>query len=422
MRHGPSDGAGHAPSIGRSMSVSTPAVPAPSSDVVVQEVAGVAYTPLETGSTVLLGVLALLISGLLGLLLSTLADEHRLAASGIGLAAMLEALSTGLVTGLAGAVLKPKRLRVVAALAAVALVAINLATVRTSGEGILGIRALAGLPEGVLLWIAIGFIARTQTPERWAAVLFTGMGITQLGAATLLTVYILPRFGANGGYVMLAVAAALCLPLTAFIPRALHDLPGTGSGASGAPPPKGWIALFATLCYTAPIAAVAVYIVPLAHQAGLSTGAGRTAISVGLACQIAGGALATGLAGRVRYITVFGFCGAALLTTWATYAGSAPATLFIAMSGLAGLCGGLGGPFLVPMTIEIDPTRRTAMQSGAVQLLAGAFGPLLAALVVGERQAHGVLVLAGALLIVGLAVMVALHRASRARRTPAAVA
>ncbi|HEX5262526.1 MAG TPA: hypothetical protein VFW13_03310 [Phenylobacterium sp.] len=400
------------------MSVSTPAVPASSPDEVVHDV-GAAYTPLETGSTVLLGILSLLISGLLGLLLSTLADEHRLAASGIGLAAMLEALSTGLVTGLAGAVLKPRRLRLVAAVASVALIAINLATLRTSGGGILAIRALAGLPEGLLLWIAIGFIARTQTPERWAAVLFTGMGITQLGAATLLTAYILPRFGANGGYVMLACAAALGLPLTALIPRALADLPTT-EGGGGAPPPKGWIALFATLCYAAPIAAVAVYVVPFAHEAGLSTGVGRTAISVGLACQILGGALATVLAGRVRYITIFWFCAAALLATWTTYAVSAPAALFVGMAGLGGLCGGLGGPFLVPMTIEVDPTRRTAMQSGAVQLLAGAFGPLLAAMVVGERETHGVIVLSAALLLVGLAVMVGLHRSAQASRAAAA--
>jgi hypothetical protein len=62
------------------------------------------------------------------------------------------------------------------------------------------------------------------------------------------------------------------------------------------------------------------------------------------------------------------------------------------------------------------------MQSGAVQLLAGAFGPLVAALVVGERQAHGVLFLAGALLVVSLVVMVTLHRASRLRPTLANVA
>jgi hypothetical protein len=122
----------------------------------------------------------------------------------------------------------------------------------------------------------------------------------------------------------------------------------------------------------------------------------------------------------VRYITIFWFCAAALLATWATYAVSAPAALFVGMAGLGGLCGGLGGPFLVPMTIEVDPTRRTAMQSGAVQLLAGAFGPLLAAMVVGERETHGVLVLSAVLLLVGLAVMVGLHRAAQASRTAAA--
>ena len=389
--------------------------PTASHDHTVAEVAGPAYTPTETGAAILLGVLALLISGLLGLLLSTLAEEHRLATSGIGVAAMLEALTTGLVTGLAGIVLKPKGLRPIAMVAALALVAVDLATTRASGGGIFAMRALAGLPQGVLLWIAIGFISRTVTPERWAAVLFTGMGITQLGAATVLSAVILPRFGANGGYVMLAGGAALGLPVALFLPRALGAVPGQeGHGAgAGAPPLKGWIALLGTLCFAAPLAAVAVYVVPLARQAGLSVGAGRTAISVGLACQILGGVLATVLAGRVRYIAVFWACAVALFSTWAVYALGAPAGLFIAVTGLAGVCGGLGGPFLVPMTIEADPSRRAAVQSGAVQLLAGALGPLLAALVVSERDAHGVLMLAAALLVAGLAIIMGLHRANR---------
>lgn len=340
--------------------------PTASHDHMVGEVAGPAYTPTETGAAILLGVLALLISGLLGLLLSTLAEEHRLATSGIGVAAMLEALTTGLVTGLAGIVLKPKGLRPIAMVAALALVAVDLATTRASGGGIFAMRALAGLPQGVLLWIAIGFISRTVTPERWAAELFTGMGITQLGAATVLSVVILPRFGANGGYVMLAGGAALGLPVALFLPRALGAVPGQEGHGAGAPPLKGWIALLGTLCFAAPLAAVAVYVVPLARQAGLSVGAGRTAISVGLACQILGGVLATVLAGRVRYIAVFWACAVALFSTWAVYALGAPAGLFIAVTGLAGVCGGLGGPFLVPMTIggrSIAPRRR-AKRSG----------------------------------------------------------
>jgi hypothetical protein len=382
----------------------------------VAEVAGQPFTARETAAAIGLGVIALLISGLLALLLSTLAEEHRLSASGIGLTAMLEALSTGLTTGLAGILLKPRRLRFTAALAALALVAADLATVGANGPTVMLVRTLAGLPEGIMLWIAIGLIARTQTPERWAAVLFTGMGLTQLAAATALSAYILPRFGANGGYVMLAGAVALGAVIAAFLPRALGPMPGVGAGASGAPPLRGWIALIGTLSFAASLAAVSVYLVPLARQAGLSIAVGRTAISVGLACQILGGALATALAGRVRYITVFWGCALVFLATWAAYAMQSPAWVFVAVSGLAGLCAMLAGPFLLPMTIEADPSRRATMQSGAVQLLAGALGPLLASLVVGERNAHGVLVLGAALLLAGLAVVTGLHRLARSER------
>jgi hypothetical protein len=387
----------------------------------VDEVAGAPFTPLETGSAILLGVIALLISGLLGLLLSALAEEHRLSVPGIGLAAMLEALSTGLVTGLAGIVLKPRRLRLVGALASAGLVVADLATIQASGQSVFLIRALAGIPEGLMLWIAIGLISRTQTPERWAAVLFTGMGVTQLAAASALSAFILPRFGAGGGYVTLAGAAALAVPLAVFLPRQFGASVGTEASVTGPPPFRGWVALFGTLSFAASLSAVGVYVMPLARQAGLSVAVGRTAISVGLACQIVGGALATVLAGRVRYITIFWLCTAVFLTTWVVYAFRAPAALFLAVSGFSGVCGMLAGPFLLPMTIEADPSRRATMQSGAVQLLAGALGPLLASFAVGERDAHGVLYLGGALLLIALAVISGLHWMARTERarTPA---
>jgi hypothetical protein len=387
----------------------------------VAEVAGEDFTPIETAGAIWLGVVALLVAGLMPLLLSALSEEHRLSASGIGLTAMLEALSTGLVTGLAGIVLKPRRLRLTAAIATLALVVVDAATVRTSGASVLAIRGLAGLPEGVMLWIAIGLIARTRMPERWAAVLFTGMGLTQLGAATLLSAWLLPRFGANGGYLAVAASALLALPATLFIPTSFGATPGSEPGGGGGSPPlRGWIALLGTLGFAAPIAAVAVYVVPLARQAGLSIADGRTAVSANLACQLLGGALATVLAGRVRYITVFWGCTLALLVTWGVYSQSAPTLLFIAVTGVSGFCSGLGGPFLVPMTIEADPSRRAAMQSGAVQILAAALGPFLAALAVGDRDAHGVLILAAALAIPALVVVTGLHRTAHAARLRAA--
>jgi hypothetical protein len=375
----------------------------------VEEVAGPPFSPTEAAAAIALGLITLLISGLFGLLLATLADEGRLSAPGIGLTAMLEALSTGLVTGAAGIVLKPVRLRTIAAIAAVALVILDLATVRVSGQGVMIVRALAGLPEGILLWISIGFISRTVTPERWAAVLFTGMGLTQLAVATGLTSLVLPRFGANGGYVTVAVVAALALPVALFLPHSLGAV-AAGAETSGAPPFRGWVALAGTMCMAASLTAVGVYVIPLARQAGLSVAVGRTAISVALACQMAGGALATVLAGRIRYITVFWVCAAVFLATWAAYAVHAPAWLFITMTGLSGLAAFVAGPFLVPMTVEADPSRRAAMQSGAVQLLAGAFGPFLASMAVTEHNVHGVLILAAGLQFAGLAVATTLHR------------
>ena len=379
----------------------------------VAEVAGPPFNPREAAAAIGLGLLALLISGLMGLLLSTLTQEHRLSASGIGLAAMLEALSTGLVTGGAAIVLKPVRLRVVAAVAALVLVGLDLATTMASGNGVLLVRGLAGIPEGVLLWIAIGFISRAATPERWAAVLFTGMGLTQLAAAAGLSAFVLPRFGANGGYVVVAAAAALAVPVAAFLPRELGAVEGGGE-TSGAPPPRGWLALAGTLAMAASLTAVSIYLVPLAQQAGLGVGVGRTSVSVVLACQMAGGALATVIAGRVRYIAVFWACAAVFAATWAVYAVHPPAWLFIGMSGLSGLATFVAGPFLVPMTIEADPSRRAAMQSGAVQLLAGALGPFVAALAVSDRNVHGALALAAVLQGLGLAIATTLHRIARA--------
>jgi hypothetical protein len=108
------------------------------------------------------------------------------------------------------------------------------------------------------------------------------------------------------------------------------------------------------------------------------------------------------------------------VATWATYAVHAPGWLFVAMTGLAGLAAFVAGPFLIPMTVEADPSRRAAMQSGAVQLLAGAFGPLLASFAVSNQNVHGVLLLAVALQGVGLAIAVMLHRVVRTERAAAA--
>ena len=109
------------------------------------------------------------------------------------------------------------------------------------------------------------------------------------------------------------------------------------------------------------------------------------------------------MAGRVRYFTVFIVASASYLAVWYILSLRAPGWLFVGANAFAGLTGLFLAPFLVPFTIEADPSRRAALQSGAAQLLGGALGPLLASFVVDDRNVHGALWLGGAMLIVGLA-------------------
>jgi hypothetical protein len=374
----------------------------------VHEAFGPPLSGLEAGAAIALGVLSLLLAGVLPILLAALVDEHRLDARGIGLAAMLEALTMGAATALASALLKPERLRIIGVVAAVALTAIDLATLVVHGDGVFLVRGLAGIPEGLLLWICIGMIARTVTPERWAGVLLTALTLAQFLASTLCAVLIVPRLHANGGFAFVAIVSLLAAPISLMIPDRYADLPAA-EGASFPLPARGWVALAAMLLIGAATGAVGIYIVPLAHQAGLSSETGGVANSVSLAAQVAGGVAAIAIAGRARYFHVFLAGTVAFLITWSVYGFAQPAWLFVAVSGLYGFMLLLIGPFFVPMAIEADPSRRTAVQVGAAQILGGALGPLLAILSVSDANARGVLFLGGGLVLSGLALVAWLH-------------
>jgi hypothetical protein len=374
--------------------------------------------PLREASAALaLGVISLLLAGVLPALLGTLADEHRISAPDIGMVAALEALAMGLSTAAAGIVLPPRHLKLIGAGAALALAAADFATLHAQGTTIFAIRAAAGVPEGVLLWLTTSMIARTATPERWAGVFFTVLCAAQMVAALLFAQWLLPAFGADGGFAALALAGLMGLPIAFFLPRSFAPLLKDES-LSGAPPPGGWFALAATLIYIGATSAVGVYLQPLAHEAGLSADVARTAVWVSLGAQIAGGAASTVLAGHVRWLTVFAVCTAAFLVNWAVFVAHPAGWAFVAANALGGFVGILVAAFAVPMLIEADPSRRAAVLGGSTQVLAGALGPLAASRVVVDDDVHGAVLLGVVTLFFGLFLVIALHVTAR---KPAAV-
>ena len=119
------------------------------------------------------------------------------------------------------------------------------------------------------------------------------------------------------------------------------------------------------------------------------------------------------LAGRIRWFTVFLITTATTLVVWWLFGQHIPGWLFITANAVGGLVGLFLSPFLVPMTIEADPSRRAAVQSGAAQLIGGAFGPLLASLLVSDQDVHGALWLGAGLMLAGLATVAWLHFTNR---------
>ncbi len=380
---------------------------------VVHEVVGPALTGLEAAGALGVGVNSLLVLGVIPVLLGALVDEHRLSAPDIGLVIMVEVLTMGVATALPGALLKPMRLKSIGIVLTVLLAIVDFATARSAGAGIFVLRGLAGAIEGVLLWITVAMISRTTTPERWAGVFFVAQTLAQLLLALALAVWIMPKWGANGGFVAIAICAVVGLPAAVVGPSRLADL-NPGEAIAGPPPFRGWIALIGTLVFVAGGGAVSSYLQPLAHEAGLDAGVARTALWVSLAAQVAGSSTATALAGRVRWFHVFLVTTTFSLLVWWLFGQHIPAWLFVAANAVAGFTGLLLSPFLVPMTIEADPSRRAAVQSGAAQLIGGAIGPLLASRVVSDRDIHGALWLGAGMLLAGLGIVAWLHVTHRA--------
>ena len=375
---------------------------------VVHEAVGPALTPLEAAGALGVGVNSLLVLGVIPVLLGALVDEHRITDPDIGLVVMAEVLSMGVATAMAGALLKPMRLKTIGIVTTLLLAALDLATARASGTGVFVLRGLAGAIEGVMLWITVAMISRTTTPERWAGVFFVAQTLAQLLLALALAVWIMPLWGANGGFISIAVCAIAALPAAMIGPSRLADL-NPGEAIAGSPSFRGWVALIGTLVFVAGGGAVAAYLQPLAQQAGLDAGVARTALWVSLAAQVAGSAAVTALAGRVRWFHVFLITTTTNLVVWWLFGQHIAAWLFIGANTVAGFTSLLLSPFLVPMTIDADPSRRAAVQSGAAQLIGGALGPLLASRVVSDQNVHGVLWLGASLLLPGLAIVAWLH-------------
>lgn len=362
----------------------------------------------QASCSMFVGVIGIMIAGLQPLLLGALQSQGRLTVAQIGPAATGELLAMGLTAGLAGALLKAERLRLIGLISGLALALIDLATLKANGQAITLIRAAAGVPSGMLIWLTISLITRSPRPEQWSGLYLTVQTLAQFLLSLALTALVVGKYGANGGFVALAALSALAGLAALVCPDRYAPL-DHGDAPGGLPSPRGLVSLAACFLFLAAIIAVWVYAEPLSHQSGHGPQVFGYAVSISLICQVCGGAAATLLASRLPWFWTLLGCTVADLALLALFASLPGPATFLIVSGAFGFIWLFMLPFLVPMVIEADPTRKAAMLLSGAQLLGGSLGPLIASMMVSDADSRGAVVFGAAALMLAVAIVGGLH-------------
>ena len=328
------------------------------------------------------GLIGVLFPGVGPLLLGGMEAAGRLTSAQIGVAGMAELVAMGIGAAVVGPLFGERRLRLAAVVCGLLLAALDLATTRMSGDPLILVRAVAGLPAGVMIWLITGMIVRSPRPERGAGLYLTIQTLLQLAVVGAIGALVIGRFGVNGGFLVLAVLTVSAALAGLAVPGVYAPLPEAADNPKGLPSPRGWVALAAVFCFQAFILAVWIYAEPLSRQAGHGASVASAAFAVSLAAQVAGGAAATALAGRLSWFWSLMIAVGLAIVALFVMASLPSAAVFLAASAMFGFVWLFASPFLTPLAIEADPSRRAALLGPGASLLGCGAGPLLASFAV----------------------------------------
>lgn len=356
-----------------------------------------------------IGLVGVLFPGVGPLLLGGLEAAGRLTANQLGLAGMAELVAMGIGAAVVGPMFGRSRLRLAAVTCGLLLAALDLATTRVSGDLLILVRAVAGLPAGAMIWLITGMIVRSPRPERWAGLYLTIQTLLQLGVVAAIGAFVMGSFGPDGGFVVLAALTVSAALAGLAIPGLYAPLVETDDNPKGLPSARGWIALAAVFCFQAFILAVWIYAEPLSRQAGHPPSVASAAFAISLAAQVAGGATATALAGRLSWF--WSLAAAVVLAAVAllVMVSLPSAPVFLAAATVFGFVWLFASPYLTPLAIEADPSRRAALLGPGASLLGCGAGPLLASFMVSGADVRPAVWLGVGLALVTLVIVAFLH-------------
>jgi hypothetical protein len=367
-------------------------------------------------AVLLVGTMGMMICGVQPVLLGSLVLERRLSSAALGWATTAEFLTLALAIWFAGTFWKPTHLRSRIALAAALAIIADALVSGERGNIVLLNRALAGLPEGVLVWLTGCMVARSPLPARMAAIFLTLQNVSQFIFAAILPPTLMRRYGADGGFIALAFTAALALLVTPLIPRSFVELAASRAPSGPAVYSASTIVcLLSIFLISAFSIGLFAYLAPLGAQAHLSEEMIGYAVSVVLGASTLGSALAAAAARKIPHYAVFAVCLLVNTIVVVVLAVMPGAAVFLSAAALFGFSWLFFMPFQVPMAIEADPTRRIAVILPGAQLLGASAGPLLSSFFVTDTDARGALVVCWVCFLVAFAMTSVQHFRRRRR-------
>ena len=369
----------------------------------------------QTATVVAIGAMGGSIPALQPMLLGSLLAEGRISASIMGHSATAEAFGMVIGTAVAGAFLPPKRLPAITAIALLAVVAANIMTIALPAPIVPPARGLAGVGNGVLLWLFLSMLARASVPTRLYATFFLVNASMVFLLSAALGTFVIDRYGAVSGYAILTAIYIGLLLAARIVPHEYAALDSEGGTAM--PPPMGWLGLLGVTLYLAGVMGFWVYSVQIGTQAGIPLKSMQMIVAAATGIQILAGLAAIALATRLTGIQVVMLTASAGLAAMLATMTSADIVIWAPAILIFAFCWMFGPPFHVAFLITADPSRRAAIFVGTAQLLGMAVGPLLSSSFVSETDFTPARTVTMASYVAVLAIAAVIYLATRTRST-----
>jgi MFS transporter, DHA1 family, inner membrane transport protein len=341
------------------------------------------------------------------LLLGGMVAENRLTLTELGQTATAELIAMAITCALASAYFKPTGVRLKGVIAGLGLIAANALTMISSHEEVLLARGVSGASFGIYMWIAICMLVRTHNAARISGIITATQAIVSVILSYAFATFVVARFGINGGYACLAGMSLLMVLASGLFPPSFDPLPS--GHANRMPPARGIAGLLVIFLFLAGVIGVWAYFGAMSQQSGHAAEDTGLAVSVALVGQVVGALLASTLGHRIKPLiaTIVGGLGCFGLAV--AVASGLPIVAFAIAGALYGMLWMFSTPLLIPLIMEIDPTRTSAMYSLTVQMLGAASGPAFGAMLIHGSDVRPAIIGAGVLLIVAVTVAVAIQ-------------